>query len=107
MEGCTDADTFPKPPWRARKETYIAHLAGASASTLLVSASDKLFNARAIVQDFREHGDEVWTRFTGRKDGTLWYYRALSDAYRAHGDTPLHRELERTVREMETFAARS
>ncbi len=23
---CTDADVMPKPPWRARKEAYLAHL---------------------------------------------------------------------------------
>ena len=36
VEGCTDAETVPKPPWRERKEKYVAHLAGASASVLLV-----------------------------------------------------------------------
>ncbi len=50
IEGCTDAETVPKPPWRERKERYIAHLAGALPSVLLVSASDKLYNARTILQ---------------------------------------------------------
>ena len=104
VEGCTDAETIPKPPWRARKERYIAHLAGASPSVLLVSASDKLYNARAILQDFREIGDAVWSRITGGKDGTLWYYRALCAAFQAHGSTPLRRELERTVNDLETLA---
>ena len=35
--GCTDADTIPKPPWRARKEAYVAHLADASPGVRLVS----------------------------------------------------------------------
>lgn len=104
VEGCTDAETIPKPPWRERKERYVAHLAGASASVLLVSASDKLYNARAILQDLREIGDAVWTRFTGGREGTLWYYRALCDAFQAHGSTPLRRELERTVHDLETRA---
>ncbi len=104
VEGCTDAESIPKPPWRERKEKYVAHLAGASASVLLVSASDKLYNARAILQDLREIGDAVWSRFTGGKEGTLWYYRALSDAFQAHGSTPLRRELERTVHDLETRA---
>ena len=105
VEGCTDAETIPKPPWRERKERYVGHLADASLSVLLVSASDKLYNARAILQDFREIGDTVWARFTGGKEGTLWYYRALSDAFQAHGSTPLRRELERTVQNLETLAA--
>ena len=106
VEGCTDAESIPKPPWRERKERYVAHLADASPSVLLVSASDKLYNARAILQDFRELGDAVWSRFTGGKEGTLWYYRALSDAFQAHGSTPLRRELERTVHDLETLAGR-
>ena len=106
VEGCTDAETIPKPPWRERKERYVSHLAVTSPSVLLVSASDKLSNARAILQDFREVGDAVWSRFTGGRDGTLWYYRALSDAFLAHGSTPLRRELERVVHDLETVAAR-
>ena len=85
VAGCTDTDETPKPPWRARKENYIAHLATASASVLLISAADKLHNSRAIVHNFREVGDEVWTRFKGGKEGCLWYYRALVTAFRGHG----------------------
>lgn len=49
VEGCTDTDIIPKPPWRKRKEDYISHLKNAGRSILLVSASDKLHNARAIL----------------------------------------------------------
>lgn len=82
VNGCTDSDTFPKLPWRERKEKYIAHLAEATPSILLVSASDKLQNSRAILEEYRILGDEVWERFKGKKDGTLWYYRALVIAFR-------------------------
>ncbi len=68
VAGCTDNDQTPKPPWRARKENYIAHLKTASASTRFVSASDKLHNAQAIVHNLREAGDELWMRFKGGKD---------------------------------------
>src|SRR2546421_6101940 len=57
VAGCTDTDETPKPPWRARKEAYVAHLKQASASTRLVSAADKVHNARAILRDLREQGD--------------------------------------------------
>jgi GTP pyrophosphokinase len=77
VAGCTDTDQTPKPPWRERKEKYIAHLETASPSTRLVSASDKVHNARAILHNLREDGDEIWTRFNGGKEGTLWYYRSL------------------------------
>jgi hypothetical protein len=61
--------TIPKPPWRKRKEEYIAHVPTASASVRLVSAADKLYNARAILADFRKLGDEVWTRLPGGRRG--------------------------------------
>ena len=42
VDGCTDTDESPKPPWRTRKEAYIAHLRDAPDSVALVSAADKL-----------------------------------------------------------------
>src|SRR3974390_3685313 len=47
VDGCTDADTYPKPPWHERKEKYIQHLRTADADTRLVSAADKLNNVRS------------------------------------------------------------
>lgn len=104
VAGCTDTDETPKPPWRERKEKYIAHLGDASASTRLVSASDKLHNASAIVHNLRVDGDEVWSRFKSGKEGALWYYRALVTAFREHGESPLVEELDRVVTEMERLA---
>lgn len=106
VDGCTDAETIPKPPWRERKEAYIAHIAGASASVRLVSAADKLHNAGSILADYRRLGESLWGRFNGRREGTLWYYRALVDAFRAadFGSTALLDELERTVGEIERLA---
>lgn len=108
VDGCTDAEVIPKPPWRERKEKYIAHITAASPSVLLVSAADKLHNARAILSDLRAMGDELWPRFTGSKEGTLWYYRSLIEAYHTAGLAgTLLEELERVVSEMERFAANS
>ena len=104
VEGCTDAETIPKPPWRERKEQYIAHLAVASPSVLLVSASDKLHNARSILSDLLTVGAEVWSRFKGGRDGTLWYYRALVAAFEARGRSALTDELHRVVTEIELRA---
>jgi hypothetical protein len=68
----------------------------------LVSASDKLHNTRAILAELRRHGLEVFERFAGKKDGTLWYYRALVAAFRQHGDhADLIDELDRVVTEIE------
>jgi GTP pyrophosphokinase len=107
VDGCTDTAEDPKPPWRPRKERYVAHLASAPPAVRLVSAADKLHNARALLADLRALGDALWSRFTGGKDGTLWYYRALVTAFRAHGDGGrLVDELERVVGELEALAGR-
>jgi (p)ppGpp synthase/HD superfamily hydrolase len=106
VEGCTDTDQHPKPPWRERKQAYIDHLADADASVLLVSAADKLHNARSMNADLRRHGAATWDRFNGGRDGSLWYYRALIDAFRANPahDAALVEELDRAVSEMEALA---
>jgi (p)ppGpp synthase/HD superfamily hydrolase len=105
VNGCTDTEASPKPPWRERKEAYVAHVREASSSIRLVSAADKLHNARSVLADLRVIGGEVWSRFKGGREGTLWYYRALVQAYRAAGDgSPLVEELERVVSEMERLA---
>lgn len=100
VAGCTDTDQTPKPPWRARKEAYIAHLAEADRSVLLVSMADKLHNARSIVSDLRHDKANVWSKFTGGRDGTLWYYQTIVTAYERLGPSRMHDELKRTVEEM-------
>ena len=104
VEGCTDADTDPKPSWRARKEKYISHLKTADLDTRMVSAADKLHNVRSIVADHREVGESIWDRFSGGRDGTLWYYRALLDEFLRRKPNRLVRELELAVRELEAAA---
>ncbi len=104
VDGCTDTDVMPKPPWRVRKEEYIAHISVASAPVRLVSAADKLHNARAVLEDYRIVGEALWKRFNGGKEGTLWYYRAAVDALRKAGTSPLIEELDRVVSEIECLA---
>ncbi len=104
VDGCSDTDVEPKPPWQERKEAYIAHVAGASDSVRLVSASDKLHNARAILADLRTSGDELWGRFKGGKDGTLWYYRKLVEEFRKAGTNAIVEELALVVGETERLA---
>ena len=104
VDACTDATTSPKPPWRPRKEAYLAHLREQdSASVLLVSMSDKLHNARSIVDDHAEVGEELWSRFTGDRDGTLWYYRELLAAYGDRGHVGLRRKLAQVVDAMQSL----
>jgi hypothetical protein len=83
VRACTDADTFPKPPWRERKQAYIDHLASAPVDALLVSLADKVHNARAIAADVEREGESYMDRFNGGRAGTRWYYRRLADAFNA------------------------
>ena len=106
VAGCSDTLETPKPPWRQRKETYIAHLESASPSILLVSAADKLHNARSITSDYREIGDAVWERFKGGREGTLWYYRTLADTFLRLSRNRLASELDLAVRELERLVVR-
>lgn len=101
---CTDAYIVPKPPWRERKEKYIEHIAPASKSARLVSAADKLHTARSIMKDYRVEGEALWSRFNGGKEGTLWYYRALVDAFQSVENNELIYELGRVVSEIEMSA---
>lgn len=97
VAGCSDSQEAKKPDWRPRKEAYLARLRREPAEVLLISAADKLHNARAILRDYREIGDALWERFTGGKDGVLWYYGELARGFRATGPTRLGDELTRTV----------
>jgi (p)ppGpp synthase/HD superfamily hydrolase len=105
VDGCTDADTYPKPPWRERKEKYIRHLKRADADTRLVSAADKLNNVRSILSDYRIVGEAVWSRFSGGREGTLWYYRTLLDEFLRRKPNRITRDLELAVMELESLAA--
>ncbi len=102
VEGCTDSFGEPKAEWVERKKDYLREVKHADAETRLVSASDKLHNVRTILTDYRQHGDVIWTRFSGKKDGTLWYYRALSDEYQRRGPNRITRELAIAVAELES-----
>jgi len=99
--GCSDSQTFPKPPWRQRKEAYLAHLRNSLPGVLLVTSADKLYNARSILSDYRHIGPKLWERFKGDKEGTLWYYHSLVVSLSEFGMTPIVAELARTVEEIE------
>ena len=98
--GCSDSlveDPEDKLPWQERKENYLAHLENASQSVCHVSAADKLHNVRSIIRDYHEHGEAIWDRFQGRRDGTLWYYETVADTLIRRYRSPLTRDLQDEV----------
>ncbi len=98
---CSDTLEDPPPHWRQRKLDYIAAVPDKTPAARLVSMADKLHNVRAVIQDYRGQGEELWQRFSGRRDGTLWYYRALAEAFVGSQPLALSQELRRAVDELE------
>ena len=114
VEGCSDtlvADPDDKPPWRARKESYLDHLRETTSdSVFLVSLCDKVHNLGSIRTDYRRIGGALWERFTGKRDGTLWYYGKLLRAYREKAPprcADLVAEFERIYLDLDAAAGRN
>jgi (p)ppGpp synthase/HD superfamily hydrolase len=104
VRACTDGvpdAKGEKEDWNTRKRAYLAHLKTANADTLLVSACDKLHNARAISADLRA-GHDVFSRFKAGKERTQWYYRELVAVFtdRLGHDAPVVKELTAAVAEL-------
>src|SRR5271166_2513681 len=108
VDGCTDSygeEGKSKPKWYPRKLRYMRRVRHEDAETRLVSAADKLYNARAILRDVRQSGDSAFEPFSAPKVKVLWYYRSLVREYRAGGVThmlkPLLDDYDRAVTELE------
>ena len=100
VDACTDTDVEPKPPWKPRKQAYLAHLADPHTPTeaCLISAADKLHNARSIVADLRAHGSSSLEKFKGSPSDIRWYYVSVAEILSARlPKNPLVDELNRTV----------
>ena len=108
VEACTDAHEDPKPEWRKRKERYIAHLQSPETpiDVLVVLRADKLHNARAILLDYREVGEKLWSRFKEGPEQQLWYYGSLVDIFTTRLPGVMTDELRRVVDELESELAR-
>jgi len=104
VKGCTDSfevDSNQKQSWETRKRSYIERLPKESQDTLLVSAADKLYNARSLLEDYRNMGGEVWKRFKRGRREQLWYFDELLKVYEEKcPNWRLVGELKRVVREL-------
>ncbi|MBD2132634.1 HD domain-containing protein [Sphaerospermopsis sp. FACHB-1094] len=100
IDGCTEWDTPPKPPWQERKQRYLDHLRCASPSVRLVSLADKLHNARSLLADWQQRGDIIWHHFSCGKEKTLWFYQSLLEVYQQTGSDVMTQELERVIKEL-------
>ncbi|MFZ4603439.1 MAG: HD domain-containing protein [Caulobacterales bacterium] len=81
VAACTDAWTAPKPPWRARKEAYVAALPDKPDAARLVALADKVHNLEEILDDHSRVGAQIWSRFNAEPANILWYYRSLASVF--------------------------
>lgn len=79
VDEVTETDEHPKPPWRPRKEAYLAHLETATPGALVVTAADKLHNVRTMLVELRAAGPALWSRFHAGPDEQVWFHRSVAD----------------------------
>jgi len=103
IDGCTDSDTHPKPPWRQRKQRYLQQLKAASPSVRKVSLADKLHNARSLLKLLQQQGHSAWNCFSGGKAGTLWFYQSLLEIHQTCPPEPMLQELQHIIHELKAF----
>lgn len=107
VEGCTDLEQFPQPPWKERKSFFLKRLRNASVDIKLVVAADKLHNARSTVSDLRFHGSKTWSRFNAGKDEQIWYYTGVVFALRNEWSHRIIEELVCVVDELQKLSEKS
>jgi (p)ppGpp synthase/HD superfamily hydrolase len=105
VDECTDSYGEPRPPWRARKERYLAELDDSSPGALRVSMADKLDNVGSLIRAYRIDGEEFWARSKKDPDDVRWYYGTLAARFVELRPGPLADELRRTVAELERLLA--
>jgi GTP pyrophosphokinase len=105
VDACTDAHASPKPPWRERKEGYLAHLwEDEDPAVLCVALADKRHNARSVLEDLRTHGPSTWDRFSAGRVDQLWWYGSLVEVFLERRPGPAADELARTVALIREYA---
>ncbi len=105
VDECTDSYGAPKPPWRARKELYLARLGDSSRGALRVSLADKLDNVRSAIRGFELKGEELWSHSSKSLEDVHWFYNALARRFAGLCPGPLADELSRAVAEFDRVIA--
>jgi (p)ppGpp synthase/HD superfamily hydrolase len=105
VDECTDSYEDPKPPWRARKQRYLAELGGSSPGALRISVADKLDNVSSVIRAYRIDGEELWARWGKGPDDVRWYYGTLATRFAELRPGPLADALSRKVAELDRLLA--
>ena len=108
VEGLSDTlaeDHDKKESWEARKNAYLARLRTEPEDVLVISAADKLYNAKAILDDLKEIGPAVWDRFKRGPKEQLWYFHSLLEVFEPRLNNRTVGELKRVVDEISYLVA--
>ena len=108
VEGLSDslaADSSAKGPWEQRKRQYVDRLRSEAADIRLISAADKLYNARSILEDYRLIGPAIWRRFKRSRDLQIWYFEAILAEFQSSRPSRIVQELERVVAELKQISS--
>ena len=107
VEGLSDSfaeDSSSKENWEDRKRGYLGRLCGEPKDVQLISAADKLYNARTILDEYRATGSRVWDRFKRGRDQQIWYFQELLKLFKSAGTNRIVDELARVVGELERLS---
>jgi (p)ppGpp synthase/HD superfamily hydrolase len=108
VEGLSDTlaeDHDKKEGWEPRKNAYLARLRTEPEDVLVISAADKLYNAKAILDDLKEIGPAVWERFKRGPKEQLWYFHSLLKVFQTRLNSRTVSELKRVVDEISYLVA--
>jgi len=108
VEGLSDSfeeDSSQKKGWEERKQAYVFRLKDEPANIRLISAADKLYNARTMLDEYRAVGAEVWKRFKRGRDPQIGYFLELLRVFKSAGSNRVVEELDRVVAELVSISA--
>ena len=92
--------------WQKRKEEYLEHLQIASEEALLVSTADKLHSVLSLMEDSKQEGPNMWSRFNAPKEKQLWFYKKFAEIARGRLKNSLGETLNREIVNLETIVSR-
>ena len=109
VEGLSDSlaeNAGEKDLWEERKRNYIKKLEDEPADVRLISVADKLYNAKAILDDYREIGPAVWKRFKRERDDQLWYLDELLMTYKRFPEIRIVGEFRYVIAELDRLSTK-
>jgi (p)ppGpp synthase/HD superfamily hydrolase len=101
VEGCTESDAVPQPPWKERKQKYLENISQGSPEILRVALADKVHNARSNLSEWYLYGEKAWNQ--EQRERTLWFYRSVIEVAQTLIDSSLLEEFRRIVQQLEAI----